>query len=165
MVWQRHPACPRWAVQAPHPSSGIQTTPPLCWSLAEKFAINDLLKQEWLLASILKHSPNTKQLNPKQISILHLLFHHLTVVYKCCFIIIFIECFQLLVSQKNNVCVCVCVCVCAYVHMRACMPACMWGLIYCLDLIFHKCCLEFICCGQLSVLILVFCCLRNLVLL
>ena len=27
-----------------------------------------------------------------------------------CFIIIFIECFQLLVSQKNNVCVSVCVC-------------------------------------------------------
>ena len=34
------------------------------------------------------------------------------------FIIIFIECFQLLVSQKNNVCVCVHVCI----------------IIYCLDL-------------------------------
>ena len=42
-------------------------------------------------------------------------------------IIIFIECFQLLVSQKNSVCVCVCVCMCA----------CVWGIIYCLDLIYY----------------------------
>ena len=48
----------------------------------------------------------------------------------------FIECFKLLVSQKNNVCVCVCVCVCIQVGgcvhtcVRACMRACVCVCVY-----------------------------------
>ena len=37
----------------------------------------------------------------------------------------FIECFKLLVSQNNNVCVCVCVCVQVGVCMHACVRACV----------------------------------------
>ena len=53
-----------------------------------------------------------------------------------CFIVIFIECFKLLVSQKNNVCVCVCVCV------RACVRACVRVRNYILpgfNMLLHKC--------------------------
>ena len=40
-----------------------------------------------------------------------------------CLIVIFIECFKLLVNQNNNVCVCtrVHVCVCACACMRVCV--------------------------------------------
>ena len=42
-----------------------------------------------------------------------------------CLIVIFIECFKLLVNQNNNVCVCtrvhVCVCVCACMRVCVCV--------------------------------------------
>ena len=40
-----------------------------------------------------------------------------------CHIVIFIECFKLLVSQNNSVCVCVCACV------RACVCVCVCTLL------------------------------------
>ena len=44
-----------------------------------------------------------------------------------CFIVIFIKCFKLLVSQKNSVCVCVCahMQMCACVHARKCVCVCV----------------------------------------
>ena len=44
-------------------------------------------------------------------------------VRNVCFIVIFIKCFMLSVSQKKQVCVCACVCVCVRACVRACMRA------------------------------------------
>ena len=50
-----------------------------------------------------------------------------------CLIVIFIECFKLLVNQNNNVCVCtrvhVCVCVCVCVRVHACVCVCTYIVI------------------------------------
>ena len=63
------------------------------------------------------------------------------------FIVIFIDCFKLLVSQKNNVCVymCVCVCVCVHacVHACVCVRACLYA---CVCVYIHCCCEVFCFC-------------------
>ena len=69
---------------------------------------------------------------------------------------------------------CVCVRACVLACVRACMLACLHACVcvrnYILpgfNILLHKCCL-FICCGRLSVsllVFLVFCCLKNFVLL
>ena len=46
-------------------------------------------------------------------------------LFKDLFLFLFIDCFKLLVSQKNNVCVCVCVCVQAGGCVHACVRACV----------------------------------------
>ena len=57
----------------------------------------------------------------------------------------FFECFQLLVSQNNNVCVCVCVYVCVCVcggGVRACVRVCVRNYILPgFNILLHKCCL------------------------